>query len=298
MDNNYKIKFIKTKNKLRKIVTYENDLLKKEHQYIVKNVNLNFEPSIFSKGYIKNESIYTNAKAHLYNDYFIKTDIKNFFISINHNVLKKKIYKELNHVMSPRDCDVLLKKCTVSGKGLPLGLITSPVLSNIYLKDFDIGLYKKLSKLDCNNIIYTRYADDMVISFGYCLNPKKIYKKIIIIIEDLLKDYYLNLNSKKTKFIYFAKTKQVKITGVNIVEKNGKRRLSVGRNNKRKLFYDSINYKKNQCNDVSKKKRLKGKLAFYLSIEKTNFEDFITKNMRCELEMYGYDNFIDFMKEL
>lgn len=298
MDNNYKIKFIKTNNKIRKIITYDNDLLRKEHQYIVKKVNLYFEPSIFSKGYIRNESIYTNAKAHLYNDFFIKTDIKNFFVSINHNVLKKKIYKELSHVMSPRDCELLLKKCTISDKGLPLGLITSPILSNIYLKDFDIALYKKLSKLDCNNIIYTRYADDMIISFGYCLNPKKIYKKIVFIIEELLKEYYLVLNSQKTKFIYFNKSKQVKITGVNIVEKNGKRRLSVGRNNKRKLFYDAINYKKNQCNSILEKKRLKGKLAFYLSIEKINFEDFITKNMRCELEMYGYDNFIDFMKDL
>lgn len=298
MNSDYKIKYIKTKNKIRKIITYDNDIKRKEHQYIAQKINSNFKPSIFSKGYIKEESIYTNAKAHLYNDYYIKTDIKNFFGTINHNVLKKKIYKELKNVISPKDCDQLIKKCSISNKGLPLGLITSPILSNMYLKDFDIILYKRLAKLDCQNIIYTRYADDIIISFKDCKVPKKIYKQIIIIIENLLAEYNLKLNFKKTKFIDFKKTKQVKITGVNIVEKNGQRRLSIGRNNKRILFYQAINYKKMQNNDAKEKKKLKGKMSFYLSIEKTNFEDFITLNMRKELETFGYTNFIDFMRDL
>lgn len=301
MINSYKVKYIKTKKKYRKIVTYNDEEIKKEHIFINDKINNNFKPSIFTKGYIKNESIYTNALAHLYNDYFIKTDIKDFFNSINHKLLRKKIFCELKEIISPADCDVLVSKCTVSQKGIPLGLITSPTLSNIYLKSFDKKLYRKLRRLDCKNIIYTRYADDLIISFKDSNNPKNLYLEILKIIRSLLKEYYLRLNEKKTKFVVFEKSKQVKITGVSIVEKNGKRRLSIGRNNKRKLFYEAINLKKfssNNSYDKLKAQKLKGKLSFYLSIEKVGFEDFITQNMKKELKKFGFNDFISFMKSL
>ena len=51
MNSNYKVKYIKTKNKLRKIITYNNEELKKEHRFINDKINKYFEPSIFSKGY-------------------------------------------------------------------------------------------------------------------------------------------------------------------------------------------------------------------------------------------------------
>lgn len=298
MNNNYKIKYIKTKNKLRKIITYNNEELKEEHRFINDKINKHFKPSIFSRGYVKEQSIYTNAYAHLYNDYFIKTDIKNFFNSVNHNLLRKKVYFELNEIMTPKDCDVIINKCTVTKKGIPLGLITSPTLSNIYLKSFDKKLYKMLKKVDCSNIIYTRYADDMIISFKEGNNPKEIYLEIIKIIADLLSEYHLKMNNKKTKFIDFSKTKQVKITGVSIVEKKGIRRLSVGRNQKRKLFYEAINLKKSKEYNKNKAKQLKGKFSFFISIEKSGFESFITDNMKKELESLGYKSFIEFMKEL
>lgn len=53
----------------------------------------------------------------------------------------------------------------MNDKGLPLGLVTSPILSNIYMKEFDNIIYGKLKKMGLDNIIYTRYADDIVISF-------------------------------------------------------------------------------------------------------------------------------------
>lgn len=298
MNDDYKIKYIRTKNKIRKIITYNSEEKRNEHLNIAKKIENNFQPSIFSKGYVKEESIYTNAKAHLYNDYFIKTDIKDFFNTINHNLLKRKIYKELEEIISPKDCELLVKKCSVSDKGLPLGLITSPILSNIYLKDFDMTLYKKLKRIDCENIIYTRYADDIIISFKKCKSPFNIYKRVINIIEDILEEYHMKLNISKTKFIDFNKGKQVKITGISIVEKNGIRRLSIGRNNKRKLFYEALNFKKNNNIDIFEKKRLKGKMSFYLSVEKTNFDDFLSDNMKKELEIYNCNTFIEFMNKL
>ena len=108
----------------------------------------------------------------------------------------------------------------------------------------------------------------------------------------------MKINDKKTKFISFEKSKQVRITGITIVEKNGKRRLSVGRNQKRKLFYEAINMKKSKSHSEKDVNRLKGKLSFFLSIEKTNFEDFISENMKKEIIELGFDNFLSLVKNL
>ena len=300
MDNNYKVKYIKTKHKVRKIITYNSDKKKEEHEFIAHKLSKIFTPSIFSKGYVEKESIYTNAYAHLYNDVFIKLDIKDFFNSINHKLLKKIIYHELYEYITPSDVDKLIKMCTVSSRGLPLGLKTSPILSNIYLKPFDIQLYNKLKRLKCDNIIYTRYADDMVISFKKIENHKEIEKEILSIIDALVQQYHHKINNKKTKIVNFENTAQVRITGVSIVNKQGRRRLSIGRNQKRKFFYEVINVKKNSNIEKNYKciQSLKGKLSFYLSIEKEEFDSFLTENMKKEIHELGYDNFIDLVKTL
>lgn len=301
MLEDYNIFYINKKRKKRRLITYKNEKIRSRHQKINLKLSKYFKPSIFTNGYTKKRSIYTNAIAHLYNNYFIKLDIKDFFTTLNHNILEKRLYKELMDIATKKDCKQLIKECSISNKGLPLGLITSPTLSNIYLKQFDISLYNRLKKIKCTNIIYTRYADDMIISFKESHNPEETYQKVIDIITELLKKYHLKLNDKKTKFINFNKTKQVRITGITIVEKKGIRRLSIGRNNKRKLFYEALNFKKQSISTPYDKKtaqKLKGKMSFYLSIEKTGFEDFITSNMKKEIEEFGYDSFIEFMKDL
>ena len=147
-----KIKYIKTKNKKRKIATYINEdcYLRKEHERILKIINKNFINSIFAKAYIKQRSIYFNAESHMYNDFFIMLDVKNFFNSINHNILIDKLYYELNKrnkkLISKIECRSIVKKCSINDKGIPLGFITSTILSNVYLKDLDGILYSKLKR--------------------------------------------------------------------------------------------------------------------------------------------------------
>lgn len=300
MSDEYKITYIKKKNKIRKIITYNNIEKRKQHQFIYNKINLIFKPSIYSKGYVLNESIYTNVAAHVYNNYFYKTDISDFFQSINHKKLIDELYNEIKEIASPSDCYKIVNECSFYDKGLPLGFITSPLLANIYLKRFDNEIYSKLKKLKCENIIYTRYADDMIISFKNTQEDlKQITKEINTIVTKCLKKYHLTLNKKKTRFIEFNRTKQVRITGITIVEKKGKRRISVGRNNKRKLFYELINLYKNEnkC-DENKINKIKGKLSFYLSIEKTGFEDFLSENMKKELNNLGFDSMIELVKNL
>ena len=149
-------KYIKTKKKYRKIVTYVDgeNLLREKHERIVSLLKQECSDSIFAKAYIEHSSIVKNAKAHMYNDIFLFFDVKDFFPSISHNYLIQRLYKELNNNGNAgiNSCSKLVELCSVNDKGLPLGLVTSPILSNIYMKEFDNIIYGKLKKMGLDNI--------------------------------------------------------------------------------------------------------------------------------------------------
>lgn len=322
------IRYIKTKNKIRKIVTYKsNDCeLKKYHQKIVIFLNENFINSIFAKAYVPKQSIFENAKAHMYNDYFIMLDVKNFFNSINHNNLTEKLFLELNRInknnITKKECQEIVNNCSINRKGIPLGFLTSPILSNIYLKEFDGILYGKLKKLDLNNVIYTRYADDICISFkdSDCNSEKEM--EIIELTRLLLKRYRLILNVDKTRSYNLKNTNHVKITGVNIVKSNDNyRSLTVGKKIKNSLFWDAVNcYKeinKLRCeikktdesdeakriiNEINEKgyevMRIKGMQSFILSVEKKGYESCYSDNMMAIVKGLGFSSLKVLIDEL
>jgi len=92
--------------------------------------------------------------------WILKCDIKKFFANINHKILMS-ILKEY---VPDQDIAWLLKKVIGSfgsfqdGVGLPLGNLTSQLLVNIYMNQFDQFVKHKL-KIK----YYIRYADDFVI---------------------------------------------------------------------------------------------------------------------------------------
>jgi RNA-directed DNA polymerase len=306
----YRIKYIKTKNKIRKLVTYIEDApeIKNLHLRMVNFISENFIPSKFSKAYIKRTSIYHNAFPHIYNDIFISLDIKDFFNNINHKILIDALYHELNlldkHNISKLECAKMVSKCTISSKGLPLGLVTSPILSNVYMKQFDNILYGKLKRMDLKNVIYTRYADDMVISFKEELKSgdsfsSKITDLVINEITHLLSRYKLKLNPSKTKVINFQKSNHVKITGVNIIKSEENiRKLSVGRKLKNELFYLAIKCFEENITNEYEILRVKGLESFILSIEKNGYEDIYSVSMKNKIRELGYDTLNELIRGL
>ena len=298
------IRYIRTKNKVRKITTYRSVdcQLRNKHTQIHDFIEARFIPSIFSKGYVKNRSIYHNALSHMYNDYFLLLDIKDFFPHICHVQLTEKLYHELNlskpNQINRNECSQLVKLCSTGSRGLPLGFITSPILSNVYLKEFDGIFYGKLKKLGLNNIIYTRYADDMTISFRTeRLIIEPIKEEIMEIVSSLLSRYGLQLNWKKTRFYSLKKSNHVKITGVNIIEMdNGKRKLTVGRQTKDEVFWQAM-----ECfsdRDPEKIAHVKGLQSFILSIEKKNYENSFSEGMKKMLHEKGYNSLEELINSL
>lgn len=302
MNEQLTVKYIKTKNKVRKIVTYkENGELRRYHEEVVKYLEKYVTNSIFAKAYIPKSSIFKNAEAHMYNDIFIKMDVKNFFPSINHKYMAECLFFELNKntQISRKECYSIVRKCSVGEKGLPLGLVSSPALANLYMKEFDGLLYGSLKNMELNNPIYTRYADDLVISFKSGMNDIDKISVIEQEVQRLLKKVHLTLNEKKTKSYILNKTNHVRITGVSITkdEKNY-RHISVGRKLKNKIFWDAINMYDQEVKDYMQIEYLKGIFSFALSIEKKDFEVCYSENMIRLIRERGYDSLKELIKDL
>lgn len=86
--------------------------------------------------------------------YCLKMDIKKFYPSLNHDVLKKIIRKKIKD----KYLLVLLDEIIDSAPGVPIGNYLSQFFANLYLTYFDHWL-----KEECHCRFYYRYADDIVI---------------------------------------------------------------------------------------------------------------------------------------
>lgn len=88
--------------------------------------------------------------------YCLKLDIKKFYPSIDHSVLKQLLRKKI------KDSDLLwlLDEIIDSTAGVPIGNYLSQYFANYYLAFFDHQLKEELGVK-----YYFRYADDMVILF-------------------------------------------------------------------------------------------------------------------------------------
>ena len=147
--------------------------------------------------------IKNNIKSNKY-DSFIKIDIKNYYPSINHDILFKKLKKQINDEMALSLLKKAITKYTIPNgkissknraentKGIPQGLSFSNILSMIYLTKID----KKHSK--SNKYAYYRFVDDILILCNK-EDTKKIKTKIIKDIQKLgLEIHEFKLDNKKS----------------------------------------------------------------------------------------------------
>jgi RNA-directed DNA polymerase len=119
---------------------------------------------------------YKVSKNHTRTCWILKCDIRKFFASIDHQTLRYIIAKYI----SDEDVLWLLGQVIESfNPGLPLGNLTSQLLVNIYMNEFDQFVKHKL-KIK----YYIRYADDFTITSIYRSELENLLPKL----EDFLKD--------------------------------------------------------------------------------------------------------------
>ncbi|MBX4189229.1 reverse transcriptase/maturase family protein [Candidatus Parcubacteria bacterium] len=114
----------------------------------------------------------------------LKCDIRKFFASIDQEILLKILKKHIQD----EDTGWLLERIVqsfhsgVEGKGLPLGNLTSQLLVNIYMNEFDQFIKHKL-KIK----YYIRYADDFVVTSIYRSDMEELVSKIESFLKEELK---------------------------------------------------------------------------------------------------------------
>lgn len=129
--------------------------------------------------------------------YCLKIDIKKFYPSIDHDVLKLIIRKKIKDQQLLK----LLDEIIDSAKGIPIGNYLSQYFANLYLAYFDHWI-KEVKHIK----YYYRYADDMVF-----LSNNKIE------LRELLNDINLYLKQLKLKLKPNYQIFSVDIRGIDFV---------------------------------------------------------------------------------
>ena len=127
-------------------------------------------------------------KNHTTDGWVLKCDVRHFFASIDHEILKAKLRKK---VVDDRIFRLMCIYIDASADGLPLGYQTSQLLALLFLDEFDHFVKERLRIK-----YYVRYMDDFLL-----IHPDKEYLRYCQKqIETFLGGLRLELNEKTNIF--------------------------------------------------------------------------------------------------
>lgn len=271
---------IKKNRKIRELVKYSANShgrdIRNLHEKILDQLEKFHVFSDSSYAYRKGYSIIKCVEIHKNSNSFVKYDIKNFFNSINIedmcmmiacvNKMHKTYLSHLNRI---------IEVCFYN-RTLPLGLVTSPILSDIFLKNFDFEINDMLKELNLD-IKYTRYADDILFSKNseFTINELRQIENGLRMSLNKIK---LKINmSKKRVLDLKCKGDHFKILGLNIIKGENENIITVGKKYINNIAKEYINYTK--LPDETEKERIHkyytgnrifGKISFVRQVEGEN----------------------------
>lgn len=252
----------KRNSRSKRVIHQPSKKLKTIQYWLIANIFENMDIHSASVAYQKGESILTNAERHSENQYFLKMDFKNFFPSIKWKDLKPIICawgknEFLDWELNDSAFELIRHSCFYKNDSLPVGYPSSPIISNIVM----FALDKKIEVLlnDTNKFgraIYSRYADDIVISTnkkGKCNDIRKGVSEIIKKSQSPV----LSLNPTKTKMGSSSSGSAI-VTGLRVCA-NG--HITIHRKQKDHIRLLLTLYKKEQLNSEEEASLL-GHLAY------------------------------------
>ena len=216
IDKHYSTYELKKKNGNTRIIhAPDKELTSVQHQ-IQRRFLIYFTPSAHAMAYVRKRTIADNAAPHVGTRYLLKLDITNFFGSIRFD----QVYGAAFHTKYfPKQIGVMLTKLCCLNNVLPQGAPTSPILSNIVMRNFDYNMGRWCK---ARQIAYTRYCDDLTFSSDKPLFH--VYEKV----KSMLAPMGFELNQNKTLFLTNASRQSV--TGLTVNQK-----VTVSKDYKRSL---------------------------------------------------------------
>ncbi len=200
--------------KKRDFVSYkcytEGEALRHLHRKFQTFLNNSYEQSDASFAYKRDSNIQACVSRHMNTDVFLKTDIHSFFTTIKKDRMKEKL--EALILKKYKGLIGKIVDCCYYDDKMPLGFITSPVLSDMYLSELDACF------ADRSDIVYTRYADDFIISTSG-VDAEARLQGVLIELRERLLALGLELNTKKTYIRRLSKPGDaIHVLGLNIVK--------------------------------------------------------------------------------
>ncbi len=157
------------------------------------------------KAVLKTQEFMRSMKRKYGSFIVLKCDIKKYFYTIDKNILKDILRKNIKDKKLLEFSEIILDDGNI--KGIPIGNYTSQYFANIYLNELD-HFVKEVLEVK----YYIRYMDDFIFLLRNKDEARKILKEVKKFLEDVLK---LELNSKST---FFKNEKGIDFCGYRIYE--------------------------------------------------------------------------------
>lgn len=242
------------------------DAVKEQQAALLKTLTkgLHILPHDAAHGGVRNRNCKTALERHKDNNskWFLKMDFSDAFGSITKPNLKEALDKSVLKGLYQWSITDLLS-CVYGNNptqndGLPQGSPLSPFLLNMYMIEFD---YKITEFCNANNLVYTRYVDDIIIS-GY----EKFDKAAVINAVLTNIPAGMSINNAKTRF------GSVNWKNWNLgLMYNNEGNLTVGYRAKKHMKNMVHNYNRNENKDRTEYMQLNGLLTYYKYIEPEYF---------------------------
>jgi RNA-directed DNA polymerase len=192
------------------IATMEDKVLQASVQKVIEPIyEEEFKP--FSYGFRPGRSQH-QAIEHMFKQvsfqkmhYIIDADLKNYFGTINHGILREFLDKRVKDGVVRRMIDKWLKAGVMESgnisypdEGTQQGSIVSPILSNIYLHYvLDEWFSEQIQPLLKGKSFIVRFADDFILGFS----EESDAEKVMEVLPKRFAKYELTLHPEKTKMI-------------------------------------------------------------------------------------------------
>lgn len=176
-----------------------------------------------AKAYMPGRSIKDNVRLHCNKKLVFNIDLKDFFGSISFKMVLD-FFISLGYA---RDVAVMLSNLCICNGCLPQGAPTSPMLSNMIFKPIDNIIFSYCRE---NEILFSRYADDMTFSGDFNEH------KLIYFLANVLHQYGFSINYKKTKS--YRRYQRQLVTNIVVNEKPHVRRKTL-RSLRQEAYYIS-----------------------------------------------------------
>lgn len=246
--------------------------------FISEDCGVLYHTSAFA--YVKRRSTKDCIKKHQKNDsnWFLKTDFSKFFPSTTLDFVMNmfSMVFPLSEICKVKEGKEELRKAlslAFLNGGLPQGTCASPLITNVMMIPIDYTLFNELAE---RKIVYTRYADDILIS-AQEMFP---WKDIVKLIETKLKEFNapFMIKPEKTRFGKKAGRSGNWNLGLNLNKDNN---ITIGWKNKEyfraaltSFVLDTKNSKFWKIEDVM---HLRGQLSYYMMVEPEYFGNIVKK---------------------